>query len=186
MLPVKLAGLGWYLPSRKVTNAELEAQLGIPADWIERATGVCERRYATDETVVSMGVAATYMALEAAKLSLEDLDMIIWASTSPQQAIPCTAAFLQRELAAPEGQSACFDINATCLSFLFALQNVAYLVAAGVYQRVLIFSSEISSRALNMAERESAVLLGDAAAAVVVTRSEPLEASTYWHAHFAT
>jgi len=186
MLPVKLAGLGWYLPSRKVTNAELEAQLGIPADWIERATGVCERRYVTDETVVSMGVAATYMALEAAKLSLEDLDMIIWASTSPQQAIPCTAAFLQRELRAPEGKSACFDINATCLSFLFALQSTAHLVASGAYNAVLICSSELVSRYLNPHERESVALFGDAAAAAVITRSVPGEASAFWHAHFET
>src|SRR5579859_2021996 len=186
MLPVKLAGLGWYLPSRKVTNAELEAQLGIPADWIERATGVCERRYATDETVVSMGVAATYMALEAAKLSLEDLDMIIWASTSPQQAIPCTAAFLQRELRAPEGRSACFDINATCLSFLFALQTAAHLIAAGTANTILLCSSELASHSLNTRERESVALFGDGAAAAIITRSEEGEESAIWRALFET
>jgi 3-oxoacyl-[acyl-carrier-protein] synthase-3 len=66
MLPVKIAGLGWYLPERRVTNTELEEQLGIPADWIERVTGVHERRYVTNETAVSMGVAAAQMALEDA------------------------------------------------------------------------------------------------------------------------
>ena len=186
MLGVKIAGTGWYLPERRVSNAFFEDRYHIPARWIERATGVRERRYVDGETTVQMGVAAARRALDAADLRVEDLDAIVGASTGPQQAIPCTSALLQRELAAPEGQSACFDVNATCLSFLFALQNVAHLVAAGIYQRVLIFSSEISSRALNPAERESAVLLGDAAAAVVVTKSEPLEASAYWHAHFAT
>jgi len=186
MLPVKLAGLGWYLPPRRVTNAELEERLDIPADWIERVTGVCERRYVTDETVVAMGVAASYMALEAAGLDVSDLDAIICASTSPQQAIPCTAAFLQRELHAPEGTSACFDINATCLSFLFALQTVAHLVAAGAYSTVLICCSELVSHSLNRRERESVALFGDAAAACVVTRSAPGEASAFWLAHFET
>jgi 3-oxoacyl-[acyl-carrier-protein] synthase III len=186
MLPVKLAGLGWYLPPRRVTNAELEAQLDISADWIERVTGVCERRYVTDETVVSMGVAATCMALEAAELSVNDLDAIICASTAPQQAIPCTAAFLQRELHAPEGRSACFDINATCLSFLFALQTAAHLIAAGAYRTMLICSSELVSRSLNPRERESVALFGDAAAAGIITRSDPDEASTFWNGHFET
>lgn len=186
MLAVKLAGLGWYLPERRVTNAELEERLDIPANWIERATGVLERRYIGDETVVSMGAAASRMALEDAGLHVGDLDAIICASTTPQQAIPCTAAFLQRELRAPEGASACFDINATCLSFLFALHTAAHLVAAGVYHNVLICSSEIASCSLNPRERESAVLFGDAAAAAVLTRSQPGDASAVWHALFET
>src|SRR5574337_1088386 len=137
MLPVKLAGQGWYLPFRRVTNAELEASLDISAEWIERVTGVCERRYVTSETAVSMGAAASCMAIEAAGLDVHDLDAIICASTAPQQAIPCTAAFLQRELHAPEGKSACFDINATCLSFLFALHMAVHLVSAGAYRAIL-------------------------------------------------
>ncbi len=186
MLAVKLAGQGWYLPSRRVTNAELEAQLDISADWIERVTGVCERRYVTYETAVSMGVAASNMALETAELNVNDLDAIICASTAPQQAIPCTAAFLQRELHAPEGKSACFDINATCLSFLFALHTAVHLVASGAYDSILICSSEFVSRSLNPRERESVALFGDAAAACIVTRSQPGEASTFWQASFET
>ena len=186
MLPVKVAGLGWYLPQKRVTNAELEERLGIPAQWIEQVTGVTERRYITDETTLSMGAFAAQMALEDARLRVEDLDAIISAATATYQAIPCTAALLQRELRAPEGTSACFDINATCLSFLVALQTAAHLVAAGAYQNILICSSEIASCSLNPEERESAVLFGDAAAACVVTRSAPEEASSICHARFET
>ncbi len=186
MLPVKIAGLGCYLPERRVTNTDLEAQHGIPAEWIERVTGVQERRYVAHETTVSMGVAAARMALEAAALRVNDLDAIISASTGAQQAIPCTAAFLQRELHAPEGASACFDINATCLSFLFALQTAAHLVAAGVYRNVLIVSSEYVTRSLNPRERESSVLFGDAAAAAIITRSQADESSAIWHSQFET
>lgn len=187
MLPVKIAGLGWYLPQRRVTNAELEEQLGIPGDWIERATGVRERRYVSSfETATTMGTVAAHMALRDAGLEVSDIDAIIGASSTPQQAIPCTAALLQRELGAPEGMSACFDINATCLSFLFALQTAAHLVAAHVYRSVLICSSEVASHSLNPRERESAVLFGDGAAAAVITRSQSGEESAFCHALFET
>lgn len=186
MLPVKLAGLGYYLPERRVTNAELEATLGIPSGWIERLTGAQERRYVGDETSAGMGAAAGRQALAQAGLGVGDVDLIIGASTAPQQAIPCTAVFVQRELGAPEGQSACFDVNATCLSFLFGLHTATHLIAAGAYRTALVYSSEITSRSLNPQERESAVLFGDAAAAAVVTISAPGEASAIWHAQFAT
>ncbi len=186
MLHVKIAGLGWYLPARRVTNAQLEEQLGIPASWIERTTGVRERRYVTTETMLSMAAAAASMALEDAGLCPGDLDAIICASSAPQQVIPCTAAFLQRAISAPDGASACFDLNATCLSFLFALQTAAHLVAAGVYHVVLLCSSEPASISINPMERESAALFGDAAAVAIVTRSEADEDSVIWHALFET
>lgn len=185
-LPVKIAGLGYYLPEQHVTNTDLEARLGIPAPWIERVSGVRERRYVTHETTVTMGVAAARMALAHAGMHVHDLDAIIGASTGPQQAIPCTAALLQRELDAPQGQSACFDVNATCLSFLFALHTAAHLVAAQAYRAVLVVSSEVASHSLNPGERESAVLFGDAAAAAIVIRNQTEEASAIWHAQFCT
>jgi 3-oxoacyl-[acyl-carrier-protein] synthase-3 len=186
MLPVTIAGLGHYLPERRVTSAELEERLGIPAGWVERATGVRERRQASGETSVNMAVAACRAALESAGVRLEDVDAIVGAQTAPHQAIPCTAALVGRALGAPDGKSACWDVNATCLSFMFALQTVAHLVAAGVYRHVLIFSSELTSLSLNPKERESAVLFGDAAAAAVVTRSAQGETSALWHSHFVT
>ncbi len=186
MLPIKIAGLGCYLPNRRVTNAELEARYDVSASWIARATGVQERRYATHETSAGMGAAAGRRALEAAALSVGDLDAIIGASTGPQQAIPCTAALVQRELGAPDGKSVCFDVNGTCLSFMFGLQTAAHLVATGMYRNVLVYSSEITSRSLNVHQPESMVLFGDAAAAAVVTRSTPDDASAIWHAQFAT
>ncbi len=76
MLPVKIAGMGWYLPEKLVTNADLETQTGIPADWIERVTGVQERRYATTETTLSMGATASRVALKEAGLGVADIDAI--------------------------------------------------------------------------------------------------------------
>jgi 3-oxoacyl-[acyl-carrier-protein] synthase-3 len=186
MLAARIAGLGAYLPERRVTNEELEARLGIPANWIERATGVRERRYAGDETAAGMAAVAARRSLNAAGLTLTDLDAVVGASAAPQQTIPCTAALVARELGLPDGQVACFDLNATCLSFPFALHTVAALLAAGAHRTVLVFSSEIASRSLNPQERESAVLFGDAAAAAIVTRTGPGESGAIWGARFAT
>jgi 3-oxoacyl-[acyl-carrier-protein] synthase-3 len=185
-LPIKIAGLGKYLPARIVTSAELEQELEIPTGWVEKTTGVQTRRYVSGETASQMATAAARSALNMAGLQPSDLDAIIGASASARQAIPCTAAFVQRELGAPDGGSACFDLNATCLSFVFALQTAAHLINAGVYKTVLIFSSEIASFSRNPKQWESAVLFGDGAAAAVVTAAAPGEASAIWHSHFVT
>lgn len=186
MLPVKIAGLGWYLPERVVTSAELERELNLPAGWIARSAGVHERRRATHETAAGMAAAAGKRALQAAGLTPADLDLIIAAASAPQQAIPCTAALVQRELCAPDGASACFDVNATCLSFLAALQTTAHLVAAGAYRAALVVSSEMAGPSLNPREPESAVLFGDAAAAAVIVPTLAGEGSAVVGTQFAT
>ncbi|HYW50575.1 MAG TPA: ketoacyl-ACP synthase III [Gemmatimonadaceae bacterium] len=168
-LGVRIAGIGSFLPSRVVTNAELEDQLGIERDWIFDRTGVRERRRCTTESSASMAAAAARDALVMAGLEPRDLTAIIGASSTPQQAIPCTAVFVQRALAAPEGTAACFDLNATCLSFIAAFDVAARLVASGAHRHVLVFSSESAAHSLDPREPESAVLFGDAAAAVVLS-----------------
>ncbi|MBV7335516.1 ketoacyl-ACP synthase III [Chloroflexi bacterium TSY] len=186
MLPVKIAGLGYHLPEQRVSSADLEEAWSLPPGWIERVTGVRERRYATNETSAGMGAVAILRALEMAGLEVDEVDLIVGASTGPQQAIPCTAVLVQRELGAPEGRSTCFDINATCLSFLYTLQSVSHLVAANVYRVAAIYSSEVTTHSLNPKEPESAVLFGDSAAAAIITRSNPDEISQLGHSQFAT
>jgi 3-oxoacyl-[acyl-carrier-protein] synthase-3 len=186
MLPVKIAGLGWSLPARVVSSGELERRMDLPAGWIERVTGVAERRYATDETSVGLATAAARMALDRADAAPDAVDLIIAASAGPQQAIPCTAAFVQRALKVPDGRCLCFDVNATCLSFLVAFHTAAQFLAQGVYRRILVVSSEIANHMRNFKERESAVLLGDGAAAAVLERGREGEASAVWGGHFTT
>lgn len=186
MLPIKIAGLGHYLPECIVSSAELEERLHLERGFIEQSTGVRERRFATHECSAEMAAIAARRALDSAGLDLAGVDLIVGASTSPQQSVPCTAALVQRELGAPDGGSACFDVNATCLSFLFALHSVAHLVAAGVYRRALIFSSEIICHSLDFTQAHSAMLFGEAAAAAVVTRASELDRSMLHHAAFET
>ncbi len=186
MLPVTIAGLGSYLPERAVTSAELERSWGLEPGWIMRVAGIRERRYATHETTAGMAAAAGRHALAAAGMDVSDIDLIIAASSAPQQAIPCTAAYVQRELGAPDGGSACFDVNATCLSFLLAMQSAAHLLAAGSYRAALVVSSEIVGHSLNPADPASACLFGDAAVAAVLTRTPEGGQSRLVWGQFAT
>lgn len=171
-LAARISGIGSYLPETVVTNTTLESQLGLPAGWIEERTGVRERRRAGVESSAFMGAAAARQAMQMAGVAPDELTAIIGASSTPQQAIPCTAVFVQRELGASEGIAACFDINATCLSFLAAFDVAARLVSTGAHRHVLVFSAERTTFSLDPTEPESAVLFGDGAAAVVVSPAE--------------
>ena len=172
---VRFAGMGAYLPPHVVTSSELDARLGFPAGFIERKTGVAERRHVEHETTLDMAFAAATTALERAGVQAADLDLIIVAQSVPAQAIPCTAVLLQRRLGV-DGMP-CFDVNATCLGFLTAVDQAAYAIAAGTYRRVLIVSSEVASLGLNWQHWESSALFGDGAAAAVLTPTPPGEAS---------
>ena len=186
MLPIKIAGMGTYLPPHRVLSCDLEKELALAEGWIERNTGVLERRRVQHETSAGMAAAAARSAIEHAGIAADSIDLILGASTGPHQGIPCTAVLVQRELGLPEGRSTCFDINGTCMSFLFALDVAARFLVTGAYRQVLIFSSENSQFGLNPRAPESTTLIGDAAAAAIVTSSTADEESRIWQARFET
>lgn len=165
-LPVSVAGTGKYLPPKVVTAGEIDARMGLEPGWTQRHTGVLERRFVTTET-------ASFMAAEALRAAMRsnDLrpDVIISAGATPQQIIPCTAALIARELG--WDGVACFDVNLTCLGFVSALEVASSLLVTGRYQRVAIVCAEIASKGLNWQEPEAAALMGDGAAAVILTRA---------------
>jgi len=174
---VKVLSTGKYLPKRKVTVGELAQTLNISEDWIRRKSGVLTRYFVEDETVSLMGAQAAQQALSAAELSSKDLDAIICASSIAEQGIPCTAVLIQQQLGIEDSGIPAFDINATCLSFLAALDTLSYLVHAGRYQRVLIVSSEIASIGMNWSHHESCTLFGDGAAAVILEKTPTFESA---------
>ncbi len=181
---VQIAGTGCYLPPRVVPSAEVEAWCGVPAGWAEAHAGVRERRRADGETAADMSVRASRDALAAAGLDPGDVDLVISASGTPDQPIPDGGVALHRGLGL-SGVPA-FAVHATCLGFLAALHVAAPLVAAGAYRRVLVSCAEVTSGGLNPAEPESAVLLGDGAAAVVLTATPAGEASAVEAVRFET
>ena len=171
-LPVRIRSVGSFLPRRVVRAADLDAQLGLAPGTVFARSGVATRPFVTDETASQMGAAAARQALDRGGLSLEDLDAVVCASGTFEQPVPCTAALVLRELGGAGMGLAAFDVDATCLSFVVALDLVSALIAVGRYRRVLVVSTEIASCGLNWKELESAAILGDAAAACVLERSD--------------
>lgn len=177
---VKIVATGKYLPKQKVTAQHLADKLGISPQWIERKSGVMIRYFVTDETASYMGAIAAQQALTTAHLTLADIDCIVCANAVAQQAIPCTAALVQQHLQQlqpqPDTSIPAFDINATCLSFIAALDTLSYLIQAGRYHRILIVSSDIASVALDWSNHESCTLFGDGAAAAIIEKSSDTSA----------
>ena len=169
-LRVKVAAAAFYAPPRVETAAELAPKIGCTEDWIVTRTGVRERRIA-DEPVEVMAAHAARAALRSGGAP----DLIINASICPRQLIPDTSVYVQ-DLLGLEGIPS-HSVHASCLSFLVALHSAAALVAAGAYKRVLVVSSERGTFGRNLAEPESAALLGDGAAAVVLEPTPGDEAS---------
>lgn len=185
-MPLKIIGLGRYLPKRVVPSSELEALCGVPAGWVERRNGVRERRWVTDETSSFMSSQAALEALEEAKLKPNQLDLIINASGTGEQAIPDTGALIQRQLGLGNSGIPSMTVHTTCLSFVAGMDVASNFIQSGRYKNILIASADVASCGINPKEPESASLVGDAAAAVVVTKSNADDKSMIHHAHFKT
>jgi len=183
---LKIIGHGRYLPSHIVPSSELEAIYGLSPGWVERRNGVRERRWVTTETASFMAAEAAHEALDEARLRPDQLSLIINASGTAEQAIPDNGALIQRQLGLGRSGIPAMSVNTTCLSFVTALDVAATYLQAGRYCNILIASSDISSCGINQKEPESATLVGDAAAAVVVTRSDTGDTSCIHHTLFKT
>ncbi|AIZ45373.1 beta-ketoacyl-ACP reductase [Deinococcus radiopugnans] len=159
------------LPARVVPTAEAAALCGVAPEVAVKRTGVHERRWLSgDETALTLGAQAAREAVAAAGLDLAQIDTLLNASGSQLQPIPDGAALLARELGLRG--AATYSLHGTCLSFLLALNHAALLIGAGQARHVLIISSEAGSPGLNVRQPESALLIGDGAAAVVVGPAE--------------
>jgi 3-oxoacyl-[acyl-carrier-protein] synthase-3 len=180
-LPLKIIGLGHYLPAHIVPSSELEKMCNLPAGWVEHRNGVRERRWATDETSSYMAAQAAREALDEAGLNPKDLSLIINASGTGEQAIPDTGALIQRQLGLGNSGIPAMTVHNTCLSFMSAMDVAANFLQNGRYKNILIASCGINPK-----EPESASLVGDAAAAVVVTRPAQGDASILHNAHLKT
>jgi 3-oxoacyl-[acyl-carrier-protein] synthase-3 len=174
-IALEILGSGEHVPQRRVWSEDFDRRWGKSAGWTRRHTGVASRAFTgPDESVLTMGAAAARQALEDGGLDGSTLDAIVAVGSVPAQAIPCTAAMLQRELGLADTGIPAFDVNATCLGFVVALDLVAQGIATGRFDRVLIVASEVASAGLNWNDTETAGLFGDGAGAVIVgaTRNE--------------
>lgn len=171
-LPVRIVSVGSHTPTRRVTSAELDAtHLRLPGATFARS-GVVERRWiGADEGTLGMAVGALSEALDRAGWGVDDLDALIVASVAPEQPMPTTAILAAARLGARDGTLQAFDVNASCLGFLTALQQASFGMATGRWRRVAVVAADIASKGLNHADLESSALFGDGAAAVALERS---------------
>ncbi len=160
-----LAGVGGYLPERVVENDEFAARLDTSDAWIRERTGIRRRHFAAaHESCAFMGAAAARAALAASGATAADVDAIVLATATPDQAFPSTAVHVQRALEVKRGFA--FDISAACAGFLYALASADAMIRTGQARGVLVIGSEVYSRILNWEDRGTCVLFGDGAGAV--------------------
>jgi 3-oxoacyl-[acyl-carrier-protein] synthase III len=160
-------GCGGYLPERVLTNDDLARMVDTSDSWIAERTGIRERRIAAEgELTSSMGACAARAALDDAGLAPEDVDLIVLATSTPDQTFPATAVTIQAELGITHG--AAFDVQAVCSGFVFALATADNYLKSGQFKRALVIGSEAFSRILDWQDRSTCVLFGDGAGAIVV------------------
>ncbi|SFU86311.1 3-oxoacyl-[acyl-carrier-protein] synthase III [Polaromonas sp. YR568] len=172
----RITGTGSYLPPRRLTNAELAADLatrGVETsdEWIVERTGIRARHFAApDVTSSDLGVEAAKNALQAAGLQASDIDLIIVATSTPDMVFPSAACILQNKL----GIAGCaaFDVQAVCSGFVYALTVADAMIRTGSASKALVIGAEVFSRILDFSDRTTCVLFGDGAGAVVLEASD--------------
>ncbi|MEV5024826.1 beta-ketoacyl-ACP synthase III [Paenibacillus sp. LPE1-1-1.1] len=169
--PVGIIGTGKYVPERILTNKELEAMVETNDEWIVTRTGIKERRLAAVEEATSdLALHASREAIAAAGLTAEDIDLIIVATITPDMFFPSTACLLQDKLGAK--RAAAFDLSAACSGFIYGLATGSSMIASGLYKNVLVVGAETLSRITDYTDRNTCILFGDGAGAVVLGEVE--------------
>jgi 3-oxoacyl-[acyl-carrier-protein] synthase-3 len=171
MLRSVMLGCGSYLPSRVLTNAELATKVDTSDEWIVQRTGIHERRIAAPGELTSdMALAAAKAALAHARIEPAGIDLIVLATSTPDQTFPASAVSVQAGLGITQG--AAFDVQAVCSGFVYGLATADALLRAGTFKRALVIGSETFSRILDWTDRGTCVLFGDGAGAVVLEAQE--------------
>lgn len=166
-----LAGTGGYLPTRVLGNDELSLSVDTSDAWIRERTGICQRHIAgPNETATAMGAAAARAALATAGVAPAEVDAVIVATSTPDQAFPATAVSIQHTLGIPGGFA--FDVSAACTGFIYALAVADAFIRVGQLRRALVIGTEVYSRILDWQDRTTCVLFGDGAGAILLAAGE--------------
>ena len=167
----RIIGTGSYLPSKTLTNFDLEKIVETSHDWIVSRSGIIERHIAADDEMTSdLALHASRRAIEAAGISADEIDLVIVATTSPDKMFPSTACILQDKLGI-RNRSAAFDMQAVCGGFVYALNTADLYIRGGQAKTVLVVGAEVLSRMLDWSDRTTCVLFGDGAGAVILQAS---------------
>ena len=171
MIRSVVRGFGTSLPKRVLTNGELESMVDTSDEWIVQRTGIRQRHIAGEgETTASLGEGAARAALERAGLTAADIDLIIVATSTPDNTFPAVAVDIQNRLGMHHGFA--FDVQAVCSGFVYAVTTADAYIRGGLAKRVLVIGAETFSRILDWTDRTTCVLFGDGAGAIVLEAEE--------------
>ena len=169
-----LKGIGSYLPEKVLTNNALEATIDTTDVWIRERTGIAQRHIAAQNEYTSdLAVVAAKNALQDANMSIQDIDLIIVATTTPDYTFPSTATIVQKKLGIKHG--AAFDIQAVCSGFIYGMSVADSMLKSGAARNVLLIGAETFSRILDWSDRSTCVLFGDGAGAVILSSDDMKE-----------
>jgi len=179
----RISGTGSYLPEKVVTNKDLEKIMDTDDQWIRERTGIRERRIVGEgESTTTLAEQACRNALEAADVDPSEIDLLVMGTTTPDLVFPSSACLIQKKLGLPD--CGAMDVNAACSGFIYALSVADKYIRCGDARKALVCGSETLSSIVNWTKRETAVLFGDGAGAVVLEASdEPGILSTHIHAN---
>jgi len=180
---IKITGTGFYVPDKVLTNIDLEKMVDTTDEWIVAMTGIKERRIASEDKAVSdLAIEASWITLKNAGLKVEDIDLIIVATSTPDTIFPSTACWVQKGLGADHIPA--FDISAGCTGFLYGMILAEGLILSGINKRILLIGGELLTKVTNWKDRNTCVLFGDAAGAVILEESDDGSGmlSYYWKA----
>jgi 3-oxoacyl-[acyl-carrier-protein] synthase-3 len=167
-----ITGVGMSFPEKRLTNADLEKMVDTDDQWIVERTGIKERRIVEKGTGASVhGAQAARQAMEHAGIQAADVDLIIVPTVTPDMTFPATACIIQEMLGAIKAWG--YDLEGACSGFLFALQNARAQIEAGHAEKVLVIGTEVMSAIVDYEDRNTCILFGDGAGAVVVERIDP-------------
>jgi 3-oxoacyl-[acyl-carrier-protein] synthase-3 len=175
--PLTILGTGVAVPRKVLTAGELDERLGLPPGESLRITGIRQRHVSVHENAAQLAAQACREALARAGLSWDDVDCLVCASATMDQALPYNAAMIHAELGVAAKRISTLDIGASCLSFLQALDLMSFAVGAGRYHTVVIVSSDISTFTIDLGNQRENGIFGDGAAAAVIRRAVPGESS---------
>ena len=172
---IQITGIGMYVPELIVTNDDLALMVETSDEWVTKRTGIKRRRIVNGELAYQLGAKAARQAIEDAKISIDEIDLILATTMSPDCCTPSLACLIGYEL--NNKNAAAMDINGACTGFVYAMDIARNFLETGAYRNILLVSSEIMSRMIDFTDRSTCVLFGDGAGAVVLTRQDGIYSS---------
>ena len=170
MNKVEIIGTGSYVPSKVVDNDELSHMVSTDDEWIVSRTGIRERRISKEENTSDMATKAAVDAIKSAKIDVNDIQLIVLATSTPDDFIPSTACIVQKNIKAVN--ATCFDISAACSGFVYGIDIAAQFIRTGRFSTALVIGAETLSKVTDWQDRNTCILFGDGASAVILQKGD--------------